>query len=106
MIEPPCTERYARWCERSATQLMGSLLLDCFDPAIVAVVQTGNQLLLEMLRRLKLLQIQRFTLEKPKEILDHSIVRKISFTAHALPDAILPEHSPVLFVLVLPPLIL
>ena len=27
-IEPPCTERYARWCERSAAQLMGSLLLD------------------------------------------------------------------------------
>ena len=30
MIEPPCTERYARWCERSAAQLMGSLLLDLF----------------------------------------------------------------------------
>ena len=28
VIEPPCTERYARWCERSASQLMGSLLLD------------------------------------------------------------------------------
>ena len=28
MIEPPCTERYARWCERSATQLMGSILLE------------------------------------------------------------------------------
>ncbi|MEE0855950.1 MAG: hypothetical protein U0L58_01465, partial [Ruminococcus sp.] len=28
-IEPPCTERYARWCERSVAQLMGSLLLDC-----------------------------------------------------------------------------
>ena len=28
MIEPPCTERYARWCERSAGQLMVSLLLD------------------------------------------------------------------------------
>lgn len=27
--EPPCTERYARWCERSANQLMISLLLDC-----------------------------------------------------------------------------
>ena len=27
-IEPPCTEPYARWCERSAAQLMGSLLLD------------------------------------------------------------------------------
>jgi len=30
-IEPPCTERYARWCERSATQLMGSLLLDLYS---------------------------------------------------------------------------
>jgi hypothetical protein len=28
--EPPCTERYARWCERSVTQLMGDLLLN-FD---------------------------------------------------------------------------
>ena len=27
--ESPCTERYARWCERSASQLMISLLLDC-----------------------------------------------------------------------------
>ena len=27
-IEPPYTERYVWWCERSATQLMGSLLLD------------------------------------------------------------------------------
>ena len=26
--EPPCTERYARWCERTANQLMVSLLLD------------------------------------------------------------------------------
>ena len=26
--EPPCTEPYARWCERSANQLMVSLLLD------------------------------------------------------------------------------
>jgi hypothetical protein len=29
-IEPPCTERYARWCGRSAAQLMSSLLPD-FD---------------------------------------------------------------------------
>ena len=29
MIEPPCTDRYARWWERSAGQLMVSLLLDC-----------------------------------------------------------------------------
>lgn len=29
--EPPCTERYARWCERSANQLMISLLLDFME---------------------------------------------------------------------------
>ena len=28
MIEPPCTDRYARWCERSAGLVMVSLLLD------------------------------------------------------------------------------
>ena len=27
-IEPPCTERYARWCERSPAQIMSRLLLD------------------------------------------------------------------------------
>lgn len=28
MIESPCTEPYARWCERSTAQLTGSLLPD------------------------------------------------------------------------------
>lgn len=28
VFELPCTERYARWCERSTAQIMGSLLLD------------------------------------------------------------------------------
>ena len=28
LIELPCTERYARWCERSANQLMISQLLN------------------------------------------------------------------------------
>ena len=27
-VEPPYTERYVRWCERTVTQLMGDLLLD------------------------------------------------------------------------------
>ena len=30
MIEPPCTERYARWCERTANQVMVGFLLDYF----------------------------------------------------------------------------
>ena len=29
-IEPPYTDPYVRWCERSTSQLMASLLLDCF----------------------------------------------------------------------------
>ena len=29
--EPPSTERYARWCERSANHQMVSLLLDYFQ---------------------------------------------------------------------------
>ena len=28
LIEPPCTERYARWCERSVDEIIAYLLLD------------------------------------------------------------------------------
>ncbi len=28
VVEPPCTERYARWCGRSVTQIMGDFLPD------------------------------------------------------------------------------
>ena len=31
LIEPPCTERYARWCERSVGEIIVYLLLDCFQ---------------------------------------------------------------------------
>lgn len=27
-VEPPCTERYARWCERSLNKIIIQLLLD------------------------------------------------------------------------------
>ena len=53
-IEPPCTERYARWCERSATQLMGSLLLD-----LPGVVSGGFPLSLLLPLKIKLLRIQQ-----------------------------------------------
>ena len=35
VFEPPCTERYARWCERSTAQIMSSLLLDLSDIELV-----------------------------------------------------------------------
>ena len=31
LIEPPCTERYARWCERSVGEIIAYLLLDLYD---------------------------------------------------------------------------
>ena len=30
-IEPPYTDPYVRWCERSTSQLMASLLLDSYE---------------------------------------------------------------------------
>ncbi len=27
--KPPCTERYARWCERTVGEIIAYLLLDC-----------------------------------------------------------------------------
>ena len=32
LIEPPCTERYARWCERSVGEIIAYLLLDFAFP--------------------------------------------------------------------------
>ncbi|MBN2435740.1 MAG: hypothetical protein JXK07_10795, partial [Spirochaetes bacterium] len=29
--EPPCTERYARWCERTVGKIITYLLLDCLS---------------------------------------------------------------------------
>lgn len=31
LIEPPCTEQYARWCERSVGEIIAYLLLDYSD---------------------------------------------------------------------------
>ena len=61
--------------------------------------------MLEMLHRLKFLQIEEFTLEQTEEILNDSIVQAVSFTAHALPDTFLFEHGLVQLVPVLPALI-
>ena len=36
VFEPPCTERYARGCERSTAQIMSSLLLD-YAPSMGAL---------------------------------------------------------------------
>ena len=73
--------------------------------SVIIVVILFNEFLLEVLHGLKFLQIQQFALEQSKEIFYHSIVQTIPFSAHALPDAFLPEHPLILPVLILPALI-
>ena len=40
VFEPPCTERYARWCERTTAQIMSTLLLD-FNMLLEGLLQEG-----------------------------------------------------------------
>ena len=53
----------------------------------------------------KFLQIQQLALEQPKEIFYHGIVQTVSLAAHALPDALLPQHPLILLMLILPALV-
>lgn len=41
-IEPPYTDPYVRWCERSTSQLMASLLLDCYLYNLVLYIFDNN----------------------------------------------------------------
>ena len=40
LIEPPCTERYARWCERSVGEIIAYLLLD-FQEKCPNIIDAG-----------------------------------------------------------------
>ena len=77
----------------------------CLDAVVVVVIEIFNELLFEVIHRLELLQIQKFTFKQAKEVFYYSIVRAVIFPAHALPYAFLTKHPPVLFVLVLPLLV-
>ena len=74
-------------------------------PVVVVVIQIFCQLLLEVIHGLKLLQIQQLAFKQTKEILNYGVIQTVTFSAHTLPDALLPQHLPVQFVLVLPALI-
>ena len=77
----------------------------CLDSAVVVVVQISDQFSLEVFHGFKILQIQQLTLDQPKEILNHGVVQTVALAAHALADALLPEHPLVLLALVLPALV-
>ena len=77
----------------------------CLDAVVVVVIEIFNELLFEVIHRLELLQIQKFTFKHAKEVLYYSIVRAVIFPVHALPYAFLTKHPPVLFVLVLTALV-
>ena len=90
------------WCSMNCGR---QALSFCLDAAVVVVIQIFNKFLLEVLHRLKLLQIQKFAFEQPKEIFYHGVVQTVSFPAHALSDALLAEHPLILPMLVLPALV-
>ena len=73
-------------CRRQALQF-------CLDPAVVVVIQICNEFLFEVFHGLKFLQVQQFALEQPKEVFYHSIIQRISLSAHALPDAFLFDYE-------------
>ena len=77
----------------------------CLYPAVIVVIQIFNEFLFELLYGTEPLQIQQFTFEQPEEVFYHSIIRTVSFSAHALLNTFLLEHSLILPVLVLPALI-
>ena len=77
----------------------------CFYAAVIIVVEVLDQLRLEVLHRLKLLQIQQLTFEQAEEIFNHGIVQTVSPSTHALVNAPDFEHPLVLLVLVLPTLV-
>ena len=54
---------------------------------------------------LKLLKIEKFTLEQPKEIFYNSIIQTVAFSAHILTDTFLLEHLAIMLVLILPSLV-
>lgn len=56
------------------------------DPAVIVVVEVFDQFGLEVFQGIKVLEIQELRFEQTEEILHHSIVQTVAFTAHALPD--------------------
>ena len=61
----------------------------CFAAAVVVVIKIFNKLGLEMLKRIKSLQVEKLAFEQAEEILHHGIVQAVAFSAHALANAFL-----------------
>ena len=51
----------------------------CLDAVVVVVIEIFNELLLEVIHRLELLQIQKFTFKQAKEVFYYSIVWAVIF---------------------------
>ena len=53
-FEPPCTERYARWCGRTASQLMTSLLPDRakYDLVNLSVIYLNDTIVMDIINEI------------------------------------------------------
>ena len=71
----------------------------------MVVINIVDKLRFEVLKRIKFLQVEQFTLEMSKEILHNRVVVAVALSAHALFDPFFFQHLSVLLVLVMPPLV-
>jgi hypothetical protein len=68
-IEPPYTERYVRWCERSANQLMVSLLLDsCLNPDMFIHNTTGDGFEMQITELFVRRRVLRFPFQRERYV--------------------------------------
>lgn len=73
----------------------------CLYTAIVVIIKIFNEFVDKMFNRIKVLQIEEFTLEQTKEIFYHSIIQAVALTAHALANTLGLQHLLVVLVLIL-----
>ena len=66
----------------------------------LVIVQIVNQISFKVFHRIKFMQIEQFAFEQTKEVFYYGIVQTVTFPAHTLPDAFLPEYLPVLLSLI------
>ena len=62
------------------------------DPALIAAVETVDELGLEVFWGGEILKAEQFRFEQAEEVLHHSIVQAAASPAHALPDAFVFQH--------------
>ncbi len=74
-----CAIRCIRWLTKKSKRSD-----HCLDAPVVVVIKVLNQFMLEVLHGRERLKVEKLTLEQSEEMLDHSIVKAVAFSAPTL----------------------